>query len=352
MNNAGTERVIMNLYKNIDKEKVQFDFLVNKEGELDQEIIRMGGKISYLKYIDKKDYFNKLLTFFSMNKYNIIHVHTHGNMLVVIKAAKESKVKCRIIHSHNSRQDLPKILKIFNLYRNIKIEKYATNFFACSKEAAKWLFPCKHKYAKIVYNAIDIDKYSFSEEIRKKVRSKLNIDDNEKVIMHVGRFARQKNHVKIIKIARKLVKKEKNIKFILIGTGPLEDNIKKKISKYNLQDKVMLLGNRKDVNELLMAGDLFLFPSLHEGLGIVVVEAQFSGLKCIVSTCVPEEADIKQGLVKKISLNKSNEYWSNEIIKELNNSNDRNFNKENSSCTNYNIKKIAKNMQEFYLKNI
>jgi len=348
MNNAGTEKVIMNLYRNINQEKVHFDFLVNQKGLLDEEIKKGGAKIFYLENKSKKQYYDSLINFFTENKYEIIHVHTQGSMDVILKAAKKSNVKCRIIHSHTARQDVPKLFKILKLYRNLQIEKYATDFFACSTEAAKWLFPHKYKKTKIVYNAINIQEFLFDENTRKRVRDKLNIKENEKAILNIGRFAYQKNHKRIIKISKKLIENKKNIKVILVGTGNLKDDIKKEIENDNLNNNFLLLGNRNDVNELLMAADLFLFPTLYEGLGIAVVEAQFSGLKCITSERVPAEADIGAGLLKKINLSSDDEIW----IKEIENSLNANYarNQINQTYNNkYNIKAIAKDIENFYL---
>ena len=349
MNNAGTEKVIMNLYKNIDRNKIQFDFLTQKEGELDKQIEELGGKIFRLKPNGKKDYYKKLLNFFKSNKYSIIHVHIQGNMELILKAAKKSNVRCRIIHSHNSRQDLPKILQILKIKRNIEIKKNATDFLACSQEAAKWLFPFNYREAKIVYNAIEIENFKFNSDTRKKNRQQLKIGQEEKVVIYVARFAKQKNHKRFIEISKEILNQNNNIKFLLIGDGPLENNIKSMVKANNIEEKFMFLGNRKNVNELLMAGDLFLFPSLHEGLGIVAIEAQFSGLMCIASDRIPEEADIGLNLLKRIDLKENNKYWCNIILNSL----DRKLDREKIQTTylnnRYNIKKIAKEMEKFYI---
>lgn len=348
MNNAGTEKVIMNLYNNINQEKVHFDFLVNKPGLLDEDIKMKGAKIFYIDNSNRNKYYQNLIHFFNENNYEIIHVHTQGNMELILKAAKKCNVKCRIIHSHTARQDVPKSLKVLKLYRNIQIEKNATDFFACSEDAAKWLFPHKYKSAKIVYNAIEIKRFLYDEEIRKKVRVKLKIKDDEKIIINVSRLSIGKNHSRIIKIAKKIIENNKKVKFIFVGTGDLEENIKNEIKSNNLENNFLLLGNRNDVNELLMAADLFLFPTLYEGLGIAVVEAQFSGLKCITSERVPAEADIGAGLLKKINLSSDDEIW----IKEIENSLNANYarNQINQTYNNkYNIKAIAKDIENFYL---
>lgn len=348
MNNAGTEKVIMNFYNNINQEKVHFDFLVNKKGLQDEVIKKSGAKIYYIDNSNRSKYYESLVKFFNDNNYDVIHVHTQGNMDLILKAARKSNVKCRIIHSHTARQDVPKILKILRLYRNLQIEKNATDFFACSTDAAKWLFPHKYKETKIVYNAINIQNFLFDENKRKCIRDKLNITKNEKVIVNIGRFAYQKNHKRIISISKKIIENNKNIKIILVGTGDLQEKIKKEIRKENLEDNFLLLGNRNDVNELLMASDLFLFPTLYEGLGIAVVEAQFSGLKCITSERVPPEADIGTGLLKKINLSADDKIWIKEIEEALSLKYDRNcINKAYNNK--FDIKIIAKDIENFYL---
>ena len=349
MNNAGTEKVIMNLYNNINQEKVHFDFLVNRPGVLDEEIRKKGAKIFYINNNDKNNYYINLMKFFKENNYEIIHVHTQGNMELILKAAKKSKIKCRIIHSHTARQDIPKILKILKLYRNIQIERNATDFFACSQDAAKWLFPHKYKSAKIVYNAIEIKKFLYNEEVRKKVRKDLKIKDDEKIVINISRISKGKNHSKIIKIAKKVIDNNKKIKFVFVGTGNLEEDIKNEIKNNHIEDNFILLGNRNDVNELLMAADLFLFPTLYEGLGIAVVEAQFSGLKCITSERVPKEADISLGLLEKIELSKSNDYWAKKIEENFKKKIKRNILDKIDIVKTYDIKNIATDVEEFYL---
>ena len=350
MNNAGTEKVIMTLFRNIDRSKVKFDFLIQKDGELDNEIKKMGGVIHKIEFVNKKQYYKELLNFLKKSEYKIIHVHTQGNMELILKAGKEANIPCRIIHSHNSRQDLPKFVNILNLKRNIEISRYATDFFACSSDAAKWLFPFDYKKTKIIYNAIDINSFKFELDKRNFLRKEMNIKSNEKIIVEVGRFAKQKNHIKFVNIAEEILKCENNVRFMLIGEGPLEEKIKELVQRKNIKEKFIFLGNRSDINNLLMAADLFLFPTLHEGLGIVLVEAQFSGLKCITSNNVPNEADIGLGLMEKINLNKSNKYWKNIVLEELEEKIDRSSIISKKFNNNYDINKIISKIQDFYVE--
>lgn len=353
MNNAGTERVIFNLYENIDTNQVQFDFLVERPGELDEKIIRMGGKIYYLYEEKKRAYYAALLQFFSEHPgYKIVHTHTHRRMGVVLRAAKKSGVPCRIAHSHNARKDLPKIAAFIKGIGSIPIEKTATHFFACSSNAAKWLFPHKFKECRVLYNGIRLDDYLFHEHTRQIVRKSLGISNDSFVMIHVGRFAKQKNHEYLAKILESYSKHDSSDwRMIFVGEGPMEGTIKKRVKETGLMDHVLFLGARKDVNELYSAADLFVFPSLHEGLGIVVIEAQASGLPCIVSDAVPPEADMEIGLMHTLCLEDSTEKWSRMIAETRCDSDARKSKIPAIMSGKYNIEHITAQMQHFYLEN-
>lgn len=353
MNNAGTERVIFNLYENIDTTQVQFDFLVERSGELDEKILRMGGKIHYLYEKKDKAYYSALLQFFSDHaEYKVVHAHTHGRMGLVLKAAKKCGVPCRIAHSHNARNDLPKLSAFMKGLSSIPIEKAATHFFACSSNAAKWLFPHKANKCKVLYNGIKLEDYLFKAESRQKIRCSLGISDDVFVMIHVGRFAKQKNHEYLVKILQNYSKVDLSAwKMLFVGDGPLKENIQTQVRKSGLEGHVLFLGNRTDVEKLYSAADMFVFPSLHEGLGIVVIEAQASGLPCIVSEAVPEEADMEIGLLNTLHLKESFGKWSNTIAAKKTDTASRESRKPAIMNGKYNIKLIASQMQQFYLEN-
>lgn len=353
MNNAGTERVIFNLYENIDISLVQFDFLVERPGELDEKIRSMGGNIYYLYAENKKDYYLALLDFFHNHpEYQIIHTHTHARMAVVLKAAKKSNIPCRIAHSHNARNDLSKIAAFVKSLTSIPIEKNANYFFACSSNAAKWLFPHRMKECKVLYNGIKLEDYLFRKDDRDDIRFRLGLLNSSFVMIHVGRFAKQKNHTFLIKILESYSKIDKSDwKIVLVGEGPLEDDIKLQVKNAGLLNHVVFLGSRNDVNKLYSAADMFIFPSLHEGLGIVVIEAQACGLPCIVSNAVPLEADMEIGLLHSVGLEKTANYWAEMIMKYKQNIETRMSFSEKILKGKYNIFQIARQMQKFYLEN-
>ena len=347
LNNAGTEMVIMNLYRNIDREKIQFDFLVQKEGELDEIVKKMGAKIYYID--NGNDYRKKIRKFFEEHyEFSIVHTHMHREMGEILKQASKAGVPFRIAHSHNARTDLPQIAKLYKMITGYNIEKYATHFVACSEEAANWLFPRKHNQAVIWKNAIEMDRFIFSDSVREKKREELGIPASAKVICHVGRFAEQKNHKRIISILNDVVSQEGKIYAVLVGVGPLLDEIK----KMSISDKIKFLGNRTDVPEILCVSDVFLFPSLYEGLGIVAVEAQTSGLNCLASTNVPKSADLGTGCFKQLELQAENAEWEKELINLLYKTDIKERKKSSLKAldTEYNIKIIAKKVQNFYLQ--
>lgn len=352
MNNAGTEKVIINLYENIDTTKVQFDFLVEKKGELDEIIRKMGGKIFYLYSENKKQYYKDLLLFLKKHpEYKIVHTHTHARMGVVLKAARKCGIPCRVAHSHNARNDLPQLAALIKGLISIPMELDANYFFACSENAARWLFPHKIKQCKILYNGIQLKKYLFNKETRQTVRGKLQLDENEFVMIHVGRFARQKNHTYLVEILDAYNKKiGEKWKILLVGEGPLQDEVKRQIDEKGLSEHVIFMNNRTDVNELLSAADMFVFPSLHEGLGIVVVEAQTNGLPCIVSDAVPQEADMNIGLVHTLSLRQTPEKWADFINGKRVDVSTRTNYKERIMTGKYNIETIGFEMQQFYIQ--
>lgn len=346
LNNAGTEMVIMNLYRNIDRTLVQFDFLVQKKGELDSTISGMGGVVHYIPY--SSQYEKTLMEFFSLHpEYQIVHTHTHKEMGIVLRAAKKTHIPVRIAHSHNSRADLPKFAAIIKRITSYPIEKNATHFIACSPEAAEWLFPRKHNRCLIWKNGIDLIKFSFNPEARTFLRNQYGIPEDATIICHVGRFARQKNHERILSIINQLIDENPSYFAFLVGVGPLMDEMKSKVHS----DHVFFLGNRNDIPDILSASDIFLFPSLWEGLGIVAIEAQANGLPCVASDRVPLSADLNLGLLERISLDRDDRYWEMAIIERVRNHPDRMGSSNECLNSDYNIKEIAKTAQEFYCKN-
>lgn len=347
MQAGGLETFIMNIMRNIDKKKINFDFLVHYEKECfyDQEIEKLGGKIYRFSLREDNNifkYIKKLNRFFKEHKeYDIIHCHMESIAFLVFLIAKHNGVKVRVLHSHNINTES-------NLKGKIKylLSRFSpilcTDRFACSEEAGKYLFG-KKDY-EVVENAIDLDKFKFSINKRKKIRNELKISDNTIVLGHIGRFCLQKNHAKLIDIFSKYHESNQNSKLVLVGDGEEKDNIIKLCQEKDILNDVMFLSNRSDTDALYSAFDLFVFPSLFEGLGIVLIEAQMSGLMCYTTKDkVPLESCISNNL-QYIDLN---EDWNNYLIK------DNNYDRKkvifNDNKDNYDIKKLVNRMEKFYL---
>ena len=347
MGRGGLETMIMNYYRNIDRSKVQFDFLVHRDfkADYDDEIESLGGKIFRISQLNPFSiaYYKELNKFFSENRYKIVHCHLDCMSAIPLSVAKKYNIPVRIAHSHTSYQDknFKFIIKVFA--KNF-IHKYSTKLFACSEIAGKWMFG-NHNF-EIFNNAIDTKKYIYNQNIQSKVKSQFNLNNNF-IIGHVGRFNPPKNHNFLIDIFFEVYKRDNTAKLVLVGSGDLQKTIENKVENYGITDNVLFLGSRDDVHEILQAFDVFVFPSLYEGLGIVAIEAQCAGIPCIVSDTVPEDTRITSDFIF-LSLNSPANRWANEIIKY------KNFQKSDSSdiiiSSGYDVSEKAKWLEEYYLE--
>lgn len=317
---GGVESVVMNYYRHIDKTKIQFDFICDEDSTNIpyDEIEKMGGRVILVPPYQKLFKYQKtLLKIFKENDYKIVHSHINTLSVFPLRIAKKAGIPVRIAHSHSTsnKKEWKK-----NLIKNIlkpfsKI--YATEYMCCSELAGRYLFGNKTYDEGKVYlmnNAIDLEKFKYNEKIRESKRKKLNILDNQIVIGHIGRFVAQKNHIFLIDVFNEIHKENPNSILLLVGQGPLKQKIKEKVNQLNLTNSVKFLGQRNDVNELYQAFDLFLLPSLYEGLGMVLIEAQVSNLPCMASTEVPDIVKVTDNL-HFFDLKNKNE-WVSSILKE------------------------------------
>jgi len=298
MGRGGIESFMMNYYRHFDRTKIQIDFVVHgfEKSYYDEEIKELGGNLYHvpIKSIDYKGNVIALKEIICSKKYNIIHSHMDAMSFIPLKIAKQAKVPYRIAHSHNTNHLTNNSLKIlFNEYARFSLRKQATHFFACSNQAGKWLFgnTLFEKKGMVINNAIETKNFLFDLDIRNKIRIDLDIKDKF-VIGHVGRFDYQKNHVFLIEIFQEVLKIKENALLVLVGEGHLQKDIKKKVNDLGLNDKIIFLGSRSDVNQLLNAFDVFLLPSQFEGLGIALIESQTNGLPTFVSNAVPKDVAI------------------------------------------------------------
>lgn len=344
MDMAGLETVLMNYYRNIDRNDVQFDFLTHREddGVYDKEIKHLGGRVYHAPRITPQNYikyFRWMKNFFENHEeYMIIHSHIDTMSFFPLLAAKISGIQIRIAHSHSTA--IPVDYKFpIKLIAKYGLKFVTTYNFSCGKCAGNFLFG-KKKF-EVINNAIDFDKYRFNEYIRFKKREELKINRNEFIIGHVGRFDKVKNHNFIIDMFYELSKENKKYYLLLIGSGKLKGDIIKKIINYSLEDRILILENRSDINELLQAMDLFILPSLYEGFPTVALEAQVSGLKCILSETITREVAMSNQCIY-LPLN-SMKTWI-EKIRQTNS----NYKRENNVKNEYDIKIASKKLVVTY----
>lgn len=348
MNRGGLETMLMNYYRNIDRSKIQFDFLEHRseESDYDQEIMSLGGKIYRISTLNpfSSTYRKELKQFFKNHpEYKIVHCHLDCMSSIPLSYAKKAGIEVRIAHSHSSSQDknIKFLLKTF--YKR-RISNVATHLFACGDKAGKWMFG--NSNFSVINNAINTKDFVFNQDMSKKVREKLGLQ-NKFVIGHVGRFNEPKNHTFIIDIFKELVSINDNARLLLVGEGNLKNEIEKKVNELGLSKYVIFYGKCDCVNEIMQAFDIFLFPSLYEGLPVTMVEAQASGLKCFISNKVPKEC-IMSNNVEVLSLDDSSKKWANNINKYSNGYIRKNMLKSISD-NGFDIEKNVKGLEVFYL---
>lgn len=350
---GGVEAVVMNYYRYIDKSRFQFDFICDSDSTNIpyDEIKELGGKVILIPPYQKVfEYQKELKKVLKEGNYKIVHSHINSLSVFPLHAAKKVGVPIRIAHSHSTtnkaewkRNMLKQVLKRFS-------KVYANRFMCCTEHAGRWLFGDKTFDEGKVYvlnNAIDLEKFAYDEAARKKIRKEIKVDDDTVVIGHIGRFMKQKNHEFIIDIFNEYHKKNNKSLLMLVGQGPLMDEMKEKAESLGIKDSVRFLGQRKDANETYQAMDFFLFPSLYEGLGMTVIEAQCSGLPCVASTEVPSIAKVTD-LLKFLDLTDDVNEWVKVIEEELKN-NKRENKIDEVSKYGYNIKEEVKKLEDKYM---
>lgn len=353
MDMAGTETLIMSFYRQVNRQEIQFDFAVSatKECAYDKEILSMGGRIfHYPRYkvsnhIAYKQWWEKFMS--EHPEYKIIHGHIGSTAAIYLSIAKKHN-RIAIAHSHstNGENNLHGLLYRIWSYPTRYIADY---FFGCSKQALTDRYGKKvsdnNKIASVLNNAIDAASFIFDTDVRMKIRSEYNIENEDFVLGTVGRLAPQKNPFFTIEILKELKKRGIKFKMLWFGKGPLEEDIKNKLKEYDLTNRVILAGNRSDVNRVLQAMDIFLFPSVWEGLGIACVEAQAAGLVTLCSNTIPNEAKITKACyylpIDDVKC------WADYCVD--------NINYERENCyeaikkAGFDIVNLASNLSQFYL---
>lgn len=357
---GGVESFLMNYYRNFDLSKVSVDFISNtEEAAYEDEVLALGGKV-YKVCSKKKNPFKfkkDLESIFENTKYDIVWVNLCSLANIdYLKMAKKYGVKDIIVHSHNAGNMHGKLKEYFHSKNKKNINKYANYFWSCSKLASEWFYEkeiINSSKFKVINNAIDTEKFEYNEEIRNKYRKELKIE-NDLVLINVGRFNIQKNHSFLIEVFNEVVKEIENAKLLLVGIGELQEEIKNKVSSLGIEKNVIFLNSRDDVDSLIQAADIFLMPSLFEGLPVSAVEAQASGIECILSDKITDEIKLTN-LIHFIDIDKSDSVnkWKNEImkVKDLGFEN-RSSKKLEIEKAGFEIKVEAKKLEEFFLNEI
>ena len=315
MHRAGLETVLMNYYRNIDRTRVQFDFLVHRqeESDYDREILAMGGRIYRAPRLYPQNYpayFAFMKAFFRDHpEYRIVHSHIDAMSYLPLLAAKQAGIPVRIAHSHSTSIDMDLKYPLKQFFR-FRLGSAATHFFSCGQKAGNFLFRGQPYH--FVPNAVDADQFRYSESLRQAKRRELGLT-NELVIGHAGRLTGVKNHEFLLRVFARLLQRRPDAVLLLAGAGEKEADLRSLSHELGLDDSVRFLGSRGDMAALYQAMDVFVMPSLFEGVPVVGIEAQLAGLPCIFSDRVPDEVCFTD-LCRFLSLELAEDVWVDEIL--------------------------------------
>ena len=328
MNRGGAETFIMHVYRHIDRQKVQFDFAVHSPlpGHYDDEIRQLGGRI----FILPRPRLRGIVTYEQALKrilqiegpFAVVHSHVHFFSGIPLAVAAQAGIPCRIAHSHNTHDGRGNSLfrQFYRWYMRRLIDRHTTHMLGCSCPACEALYGSgcwQDQRVRVVHYGIDLTPFESLPPDRRALRRKFGFPEDAPLIGHVGRFDVQKNHRFLIEVFEALLSPLPAARLILVGDGPLKPEIEELVAAKGIQDRVLFMGVRPDVPEILGCLDAFLFPSLWEGLGIVLIEAQAAGVPCVVSNVISEEANLGIGLLHPVSLNASLDQWVEQVLRAL-----------------------------------
>lgn len=355
---GGIESRLLDWYRNIDRDQIQFDLVKltpSKKNELLEEFVALGGNVYTLPRFSPKTFFSyitELKKIFNTNEsYDVVHCHSASTGYFFLKESKKNGISKRILHSRTTQFNPESSFVPIRGFLKKSANYYATSFFACSEQAAIWQFG-KEAYVEnkveIINNGIESQKFSFNPYKRSMVREELNLEKSF-VVGHVGRFATAKNHLYLIDIFNEIVKIKPEAKLLLIGEGLTKESVQEKVEKMKLSDKVLFLGGKGNVEDYFQCMDVFVFPSQYEGFGTVTIEAQASGLKCIVSDKVPKEVSITN-LVEHVPLSADPKRWADLAV-----SHSISYEREDTSTqiinAGFDTKSTAQYLSNFYICN-
>lgn len=335
---GGIEKMLFEYFCNINREEIMFDFVVhgNKEGMLEKELKNLGSSIYHVtpKRVSFVKNFLEIKRIIKNDKYDIVEVHQNFSSFSALFAAWLSNVKIRLIHAHgcDNRKKISFDKRIFRCLNSI----FATGFLACSSAASKWLYGSERK-GKIIYNAVDVEKFQYRTDARELYREKLGLNDTDICLLQVGRFSIEKNHIFTLKMLKRL--NDEKYKLFFAGDGKKEEEIRQLVKELKLEKLVSFLGCVDYVPELMCAADVLLLPSLHEGLPVVTVEAQINGLQTYVSNTLTSEIKISDN-IKFLPLEEDK--WVEEIKGLLND-----MRRKGVKCDKYSVQIQGKKYSEY-----
>lgn len=319
LNIGGAEKVARDIGMYAPENEFESHYIVfgDEKGEYEEELISHGCKVFHWHspYENYKAFYNSLIKLMSEYKYIAVHAHTMFNSGWVMLAAKMSKVPVRVAHSHSALDNGGGMKKaVYEKIMRFLILSCSTAFVACGNAAGERLFGKKAylKKGNLILNGVDAEKFKFSDEARRKIREEYSLEDSF-VIGHVGHLIEVKNQKYLLELMPKILEKQPRARLMLLGEGEDRQMLSEKIIGLGLEDKVIMTGNVRNVNEYLSAFDVFVFPSLYEGMPLSIIEVQCNGLPCVISTGVPEDVFLTD-LIKPHSLSQNSEAWVSDII--------------------------------------
>lgn len=357
---AGVSSMIINIYRKIDKKKIQFDFLVcnkyeNRGKNYEDEIIQLGGKVFYFgSPLSLKSLFRSIQNikvFFKREakSYTAVHLHTPTIAEFTLKYAKKYGIKTRIVHSHSTMLSTKWIKTIINSLLVKRIKKYATHYWACSTEAAKFLYGnefVSNNKIELIWNCVDTELFLFNESIRDNMRKEYGFEDKY-VVSHISNFTVIKNHAFLVNVIKEVVNKNNNVIFCFIGDGNTLLSFENSLKKEQLFSHCLFAGRTTAIPSYLSCSDLVILPSLKEGLPVTIVEAQANGLKCILSSSITKECNVSNCVYLPLDTEK----WALEIVNNsLHIDNERKKRSVNFKNTKFNIESQIAEIENKYYK--
>lgn len=351
LDRGGAESMVMSLYRNVDRRQVQFDFAVSDSGceyAHEQEIRKLGGRVYHLPNLRLQNLNRYIIAWSALlenhPEWKVIHIHHTSSAAITIPIARRAG-RTTIAHSHTAGSDgsLKARLKIVSRY---PVRYLADHLLACSVPSARWMFGSKSTNAIVLKNAIDVDSFLPDERAKKRIRAEMGFEQGQKVIGHVGSFIKAKNHTFMLEVLQALVRESTGVVMLFIGDGPLKGQIVAQSERMGIAENLVCTGARSDIPDLMQAMDAFIFPSLHEGLPVTLVECQASGLPCLVSDSVSQDAKLT-ACIDFMSLNASADRWAKRLW-EISADDERPNNRHALSEAGYDVKDNAIWLESFY----